>query len=126
MRTMLTLIGLYHAANGIFMLTAPALWYATVPGVTATGPANDHFIRDIGLAFLAAGAALLCRTATRYRRLPAVASIFLAGHALLHLAEMLHGTTAADAVRDIVLIMLPGLLPLAAVVPKRGAWGAGS
>ncbi len=37
------------------MPTAPEIWYSAVPGVPETGPANIHFIRDIGLAFLAAG-----------------------------------------------------------------------
>ncbi len=113
MRTLLILIGLYQSANGIFMLAAPALWYATIPGVTETGPANLHFIRDIGLAFIAAGAGLLIGAFKQDRRAILTASIFLGGHALLHLAELLHGTTAIDALRDIVLIALPGLLPLA-------------
>lgn len=113
MRTLLILIGLYQSANGIFMLAAPALWYATIPGVTETGPANLHFIRDIGLAFIAAGAGLLIGAFKQDRRAILIASIFLGGHALLHLAELLHGTTAIDALRDIVLIALPGLLPLA-------------
>lgn len=122
MKTLLILIGAYQSANGLFMLAAPALWYATVPGVTATGPANPHFIRDIGLAFIAAGAALFIGAVRRDRRCIAIAAIFLGGHALLHLAEMLHGTTAMDALRDIALIVLPGLMPLAALAafaPER-------
>lgn len=122
MRTLLILIGVYQSANGLFMLAAPALWYATIPGVTATGPANPHFIRDIGLAFIAAGAALFIGAVRRDRRCIAIASIFLGGHALLHLAELMHGTTALDALRDITLIALPGLLPLAALIafaPER-------
>ncbi|CAM5562193.1 hypothetical protein MAUB1S_09423 [Mycolicibacterium aubagnense] len=113
MRTLLILIGLYQSANGIFMLAAPLLWYAAIPGVTETGPANPHFIRDIGLAFIAAGAGLLIGALKQDRRAILIASIFLGGHALLHLAELLHGTTPTDALRDIALIALPGLLPLA-------------
>jgi uncharacterized protein YjeT (DUF2065 family) len=115
MRTLLILIGLYQSANGIFMLAAPALWYATIPGVTETGPANLHFIRDIGLAFIAAGAGLFIGAFKQDRQAILIASIFLGGHALLHLAELLHGTTAIDALRDIMLIALPGLLPLALI-----------
>lgn len=115
MRTLLILIGLYQSANGIFMLAAPALWYSAIPGVTETGPANLHFIRDIGLAFIAAGAGLLIGAFKQDRRAILIASIFLGGHALLHLAELSHGTTAIDALRDIVLIALPGLLPLALI-----------
>ncbi len=115
MRTLLILIGLYQSANGIFMLAAPALWYSAIPGVTETGPANLHFIRDIGLAFIAAGAGLFIGAFKQDRQAILIASIFLGGHALLHLAELLHGTTAIDALRDIVLIALPGLLPLALI-----------
>lgn len=104
MRTLLILIGFYQSANGVFMLTAPALWYATIPGVTETGPANPHFIRDIGLAFIAAGVGLFIGAFRRDRRTILIASIFLGGHALLHLTEMLHATTAMGALRDIVLI----------------------
>lgn len=40
---------LFLAANSLFMLVAPQLWYASVPGVTQTGLFNQHFIRDIGI-----------------------------------------------------------------------------
>lgn len=120
MRTLFIFIGLYQGANGLFMLLAPALWYATIPGVPETGPANLHFIRDIGLAFIAAGVGLSIGAVRQERRTVLIASIFLGGHALLHLAEMLHGTTPSDALRDVVLIALPGLLPLAALTVSGG------
>ena len=120
MRTLLILIGLYQSANGVVMLAAPMLWYAAVPGVTETGPANSHFIRDIGLAFIAAGVGLFIGAFKYDRRTVLVASIFLGGHALLHLAELLHGTTPMDALRDVALIAVPGLLPLAVLaIPER-------
>ena len=40
---------LFLAANSLFMLVAPQLWYASVQGVTQTGLFNQHFIRDIGI-----------------------------------------------------------------------------
>lgn len=117
MRLVLILLGIYQAANGIVMLAAPDFWYVTVPGVTDTGPINMHFIRDIGLAFLAAGTALLMTARLGISTaLILPASVFLGGHALLHVAEMLvHGTSATAALRDIVLIVIPGLLPLYAL-----------
>ena len=42
--------------NGLAMLFAGLWWYGVVPGVTATGPYNPHFVRDIGAAYLVAGA----------------------------------------------------------------------
>ena len=47
--------------NGLMMLLAGAAWYASVPGVSETGPYNPHFIQDIGAAFLVAGLRA-CRT----------------------------------------------------------------
>lgn len=58
-RLLLAILGLAHAANGLLMLAAPAHWYALVPGVAMTGPFNPHFVRDIGLAFLASGVGLM-------------------------------------------------------------------
>src|SRR5262249_62208951 len=52
-------MGVAAVANGLFMLVSPEHWYFSVPGVTTTGPFNQHFIRDIGLIFLFVGAAFL-------------------------------------------------------------------
>ncbi len=41
------------------MLVAPEDWYLAVPGVTDTGPFNQHFVRDIELIFLLLGGAFL-------------------------------------------------------------------
>ena len=60
------LLGVAMIANGVFMLVSPEGWYLAVPGVTSTGPFNQHFVRDIGLIFLLLGGAFWpgrrCRT----------------------------------------------------------------
>jgi hypothetical protein len=56
-------LGLGAAANGLFMLISPAKWYFAVPGVTTTGPFNQHFVRDIGLIFLLVATAMLAGVA---------------------------------------------------------------
>jgi hypothetical protein len=122
MRPLLLAIATLQLLNGLLMLSAPQFWYGAVPGVTETGPFNSHFVRDIGLGFLSAGCALgLASWYTAIARpLVAVASVFLLGHALLHIAEMvLHGTAPGHAARDLALIVVPALLPLA--VFMRGA-----
>jgi len=119
MRTILILLAVWHGANGIVMLLAPETWYALVPGVTATGAANLHFIRDIGLAFIAAAACLLAATRADTKVALLAPAIFLGGHAGLHLVEMIvHDTTAADALRDTALILVPGFLPLALLLRR--------
>src|SRR5690606_31233690 len=56
------ILGIGAEANALFMLYSPADWYLAVPGVTTTGPFNQHFIRDIGLIYLFVGTALLVGT----------------------------------------------------------------
>ena len=41
------------------MLAVPAGWYDADPGVSETGPFNPHLVRNIGVAYLVAGAALV-------------------------------------------------------------------
>lgn len=115
MRTILFILAAWHGANGIFMLVAPEAWYAFVPDVGETGPANLHFIRDIGLAFVASAAGLVAATRAEQPAIALLApAIFLGGHAGLHLVEFLaHGATAATALRDTLPILVPGFLPLA-------------
>ena len=55
--TLAALNGVFLFGNGLFMLLAPSAWYYFVPGVTHTGPFNQHFIRDIGLIQMFLGAA---------------------------------------------------------------------
>ena len=63
-------LGLGSAANGLFMLISPANWYFAVPGVTTTGPFNQHFVRDIGLIFLLVAIAMLTGVARPMARVP--------------------------------------------------------
>lgn len=105
--------------NGLVMLIMPGGWYAGVPGVSGTGPFNDHFVRDIGAAFIATGlgAAWAARRGERGALLPA--AIFLGLHAGLHLVETLvagHPHGAALAV-EVLGIHLPALLAIALVLP---------
>ena len=111
----LILLGIFHAANGLTMLAAPDYWYASVPGVTASGPLNHHFVADIDMAFLASGAGLLMAIRTG----PAAATFALAGaifpalHALIHLWEWISGGIPADpqqVVSDAVAVMLVSFL----------------
>lgn len=106
-------LGLAALANGFFMLASPAGWYFAVPGVTTTGPFNQHFIRDIGIVFLALGAAFLIGASyARYRvALWGSATLWLASHALFHFWEVAVGICAPSALaRDFMAVTLPALL----------------
>lgn len=121
------LLALILAVNGAAMLFVPSLWYQLIPGVTGTGPLNVHFVRDIGCAYLCAGAAFAWLSRDP-RAWPAAltGSAFLLLHALVHVAEAVSGTfSLSHFLRD-----LPGvfLLPLAAAWlawPVRETYSAG-
>lgn len=109
------LLGLLALANGAFMLYAPSAWYFAVPGVTTTGPFNQHFIRDIGLVFLFLGAAFLIGAARpQYRTVCwGGATVWLLGHALFHYWEVAVGICGPSAIlRDFPAVSLPALLGL--------------
>ena len=102
------------AANGVFMLVAPAAWYAIVPGVPDTGPFNTHFIRDIAAAFLVAGGALVwCARDARARPAALGSAAFFTLHALVHLSDAITGRESIyQAVHDLPTVYLGALLAL--------------
>jgi len=112
-------LGAAAIANGIFMLVDPEGWYLAVPGVTTTGPFNQHFVRDIGLIFLFLGGAFLTGAARPDLRVPfwAAASIWLAGHALFHFWEVAVGICGPSALaRDFPAVTLPALIGIAITI----------
>jgi hypothetical protein len=107
------LLGVALLANGIFMLVSPENWYVSVPGVTSTGPFNQHFLRDIGLIFVFMGGAFLVGVVGPQWRvlLWAAPSIWLFGHALFHYWEVAVGICSpSDIVRDFPAVTLPALI----------------
>ena len=106
-------LALGAAANGALMLASPDGWYAAVPGVTTTGPFNQHFIRDIGLIFVLASVALAVGVARPSVRtlLWAATATWFGGHALFHLWEVAVGICAPSALlRDFAAVSLPAIL----------------
>lgn len=93
--------------NALIMLAAPAVWYATTPGVEHTGPYNPHFVRDIGLAYLTLAAMALAALLQPRRAATWLSAItlYLALHAGLHLWDII----AARLPLSHLLIDLPGV-----------------
>ncbi len=119
-RWMAGVIGALTLGNGIAMLIDGPQWYATVPGVTETGPFNPHFVADIGAAFLIAGIALAAR-AWRPKYWPAAlaGAGFLAAHALIHVFGILGGHSH-HAGFETLSVILPSALALWASLPVKG------
>ncbi|THD81332.1 MAG: hypothetical protein E7812_04855 [Phenylobacterium sp.] len=114
-RSLSGLLALILGANGIAMLFAGLWWYGQVPGVTATGPYNPHFVRDIGAAYLATAAALAGFAARPRQAWPALvpAALFLTLHSAIHVFDAVCGTKPfADTVRDFAGVHLPTLITL--------------
>jgi len=109
----LVLLGFFHLANGLFMLFAPESWYAAVPGVSATGPMNHHFIQDIGFAFIASGTGLALGARQHAAAFAVAGAVWPALHALLHVIGWLQMGFPADmnaALSEAVGVVLVGAL----------------
>jgi hypothetical protein len=109
-------------ANGAFMLAKPLDWYVFVPTVVTTGPPNQHFIRDIGLAYIGSGLILFYAMLAPARRWRAacVGGLWLALHGALHIYEVMAGicgpaTFWADAP---AVIGQPALVGIALAILK--------
>lgn len=121
MRLTFWILGLMNMANGVWMLLAPAHWYAHLPAaVPDTGPFNAHFVRDIGAAFTTIGVAF-CVAAQRpaYRRAAlAGATGFFVLHAVVHVTDMLSGRLHHDHwLIDFPGVFLPAIILLVLCLP---------
>ena len=114
----LALVAGFAIANGVFMLVDPFGWYDAVGTVRATGPANAHFIRDIGIAYFASGALIGFAAANPALRWGSAlaGTMWLGLHGLLHIYEVSTGICGPDIFwRDAPGVLLPPALALIAV-----------
>jgi hypothetical protein len=117
-------LALFLGANGMAMLFAGLWWYAVVPGVTATGPYNPHFVRDIGAVYLvvAASAAWYAWKPREGWAALAASGLFLTLHSAVHVFDAACGTKPLqDLARDFAGVFLPAILVLALVARKPAA-----
>ena len=123
-RAVLGLIALLLAVNGLAMLGWPESWYYAVPTVPYTGPLNEHFVRDIGCAYLTSAGALGWFAHDPLRARPAALTgiTFLLAHAGVHLADAAAGRCSPHHLaEDSVGVFLLPLLALALVtIPSPG------
>lgn len=108
-----SLLGVFLLANGVFMLVAPESWYWTIEGVADRGGFNQHFIRDIGIIYALTSIGLIVggfRAGDRVAYwLPAL--LWLGGHALFHIWEVIVGICGPEALlQDFVGVTLPAII----------------
>jgi AhpD family alkylhydroperoxidase len=129
------LLALALFMNGVAMMGAPLSWYGFIPGVAATGPFNEHFVSDVGAAYVAAAVSLAFAVGRLERTAAAPAAAFLVLHALIHLIPLLGAQRLAGIfvcqpperaalLGEIVGVYAPALVALALTVPARwqGLW----
>ena len=107
-------LGLVQGLNGVLMVVAPEFWYHAVPTVPGTGPFNPHFVRDIGSAYIAAGASLLWLWRNP-RAWPAalIGCLFFGLHALTHVWDLVAGREEPEHFAiDTVLVVIPAIWAL--------------
>lgn len=89
-RILLFILGISAILTGLFVFVLPQVFYDMTPGLDLMGPFSIHFIRDVGLAFMASGGAMLWG-ASKYNRAVAISGAswpFL--HALFHVQIWMH------------------------------------
>ena len=122
MQTLFLILGLMNLGNGLWMLVAPESWYLNLPAaVPDTGPLNLHFVRDIGVVYSTAGAALLVgafRPSARRGVLLGVTAFYV-GHALLHVDDIVAGRLPASHwAIDFPGVFLPAVLLVVVCLPR--------
>lgn len=113
-------IGGISLLNAGWMLAHGWSWFAWIPGVSHTGPANLHLIRDVGVAYAVFGSGLLWCARSGVQNYPVYlgASAFYAGHALAHVAEILVGDLPhSHWWIDLPLVFIPAILLVSACPP---------
>ena len=120
---LLLVLGVGHLGNGVWMLLDPGHWYSDLPaGVPDYGPFNEHFVRDIGCAFVTAGIALVWAAWSVRHRFPLVvaAGLFVGTHAVLHVFDTGRGVVSSDHWwLDLPSVYLPAVVLLAVAVHLR-------
>ncbi len=113
LKAILNFFGATNVGNGLWMLFFVDNWFTTLPGVHDTGPINRHFVHDVGLVYLLAGLALIwCAWRIRSSKyLYLAVMFFFAGHALIHVVEILVGLLPTSHwLIDLPLVFVPALI----------------
>jgi hypothetical protein len=113
-RTILITVGMLSIGTAGYMWSATQHWYENVPGVSATGPLNLHFAKDVALAYLASGAALIWAGAKYDKTAGICGASWLVLHALFHIWIWLHRDLPIDIISltNLVGIQLPASIGL--------------
>ena len=108
--------------NGIWMLFFPLSWYTDLPAdVPHTGPFNPHFVRDLGVVYIVVALAFgwSARNIDRSQPVHLALTVFFAGHALIHLADIAAGRLPhSHWLIDMPGVFAPALIMIVLAVPS--------
>jgi hypothetical protein len=93
----------------------PHGFYERTPGLAMMGPYSVHFIRDVGLAFVASGVATTFGAWRRNRSLAIAGAGWPFLHALFHIQIWSHRGFPLDAIAafDFIAVIAPAFLAVA-------------
>ncbi len=114
-RVLAGILAAFHLLNAGRMIFDPAGWYASVPGITHTGPLNTHFVPDIGFAFLVAAVGLgFWAARPRVAAWAVMGALWPALHGFFHILGFAHHLPEGlPLVTESLGVILPGLLGIA-------------
>lgn len=102
-------VGGLSVLTAAYMGSATQHWYQTIPGVAHTGPMNFHFAKDVALAYLSSGAALIWAGVRQDRLIGICGASWLVLHALFHILIWFQRGMPADmiALTNLIGIQTP-------------------
>ncbi len=121
-RAGLLALALAWGLTGLFILAQPEAFYGLVPGLSAMGPFNSHFVRDVGLAFLASGALLGWGARANMTAIALAGVLWPLLHAIFHVQVWSHRGFPFDAVFafDLLAVIAPPFVALVAIRALAG------
>ncbi len=101
--------------TGLIIVAAPATFYALTPGVALLGPYNVHFVRDVGLVYMASGLVGLHGVRQANISLCRAAVLWSCLHSVFHLHVWMERGMPFDGLFlfDLTGVILPPFLVLA-------------
>jgi len=122
-RLILLGIGVISGITGVVIYSAPQFFYDSIPGLDLMGPFNIHFIRDVGLAYLAGGIVLVAGGTLNDRRVALAGVLWFFLHGLFHMQIWIHRGLPFDDIFwfDFFAVISPSFLALLASLklPKK-------
>jgi hypothetical protein len=102
-------------AAGVAIFVAPRHFHELTPGVSLFGPYNAHFVRDVGLVYLASGAVGLWGLRCGSLSLCRAATLWSALHAVFHVHVWIERGQPFDAIFlfDLCAVIAPPFVVLA-------------